>query len=186
MGCCQPFSLPTGSSSFPSPALPSPDPSLFWQIGLSLTFHPFSEGAKPLSDLIIFHFCLIVHILLLAEETSSCLGRGREGHPALHQPQAFGSVLHLLALWFKPPNLLEVQGRVPKKQLWHHPVFFQWGLSCSALPHVRRRSPATDTCLPHPLPPPPLPLPPLLHPVYTRLCFLCMYFAPLFKWHQLL
>lgn len=72
--------LPTGSSSFPSPALPSPDLSISWQIGLSLTFHPISERAKPLSDLIIFHFCLIVHILLLAEkETSSCLGQGRKG-----------------------------------------------------------------------------------------------------------
>lgn len=76
-----PLPLPTGSSSFPSPALPSPDPCIFWQIGLNLTFCPISERAKPLSDLIIFHFCLIVHILLLAEkETSSCLGWGREGH----------------------------------------------------------------------------------------------------------
>lgn len=121
-----PLPFPTGSSSFPSPAVPSPDPSIFWQIGLSLTFSPISERAKPLSDLIIFHFCLIVHILLLAEkETSSCLGWGRKGLPALHQPQAFGSVLHLLGLWFKPPNLLMVQGKIPRKQLWCHAVFLQ-------------------------------------------------------------
>lgn len=59
-----------------------PDPSVFWQIGLSLTFRPISERIKPLSDLIIFHFCLIAHILLLAEkESGSCPGRGWEGHP---------------------------------------------------------------------------------------------------------
>lgn len=60
-----PLPLPSGSSSFPPSALLSPDPSVFWQIGLSLTFCPVSGKAKPLSDLIIFHFCLIVHILLL-------------------------------------------------------------------------------------------------------------------------
>lgn len=97
--------LPRGSSSFPLPTLPSPDPSAFWQIGLSLTFRPISERAKPLSDLIIFHFCLIVHILLLAEESGSCLGWGREGHPVPPQPRAFGSMLHHLGVVISNPQI---------------------------------------------------------------------------------
>ena len=79
--------------------LPSPDPSAFWQIGLSLTFRPILERAKPLLDLIIFHFCLTVHILLLAKkESGSCPGWGREGRPAPRQPWAFGSMLYVLGL----------------------------------------------------------------------------------------
>lgn len=102
-----PLPLPRGSSSFPPPSPPSPDPSIFRQIGLSLTFRPVLERAKPLSDLIIFHFCLIVRILLLAEkESGSCLGWGREGHPAPRQPRAFGSTFHLLGLWFQTPKSL--------------------------------------------------------------------------------
>ena len=97
-GSLAPLPLPRGSSSFPPPAPPSPGPSVFWQIGLSLTFCPISEGAKALSDLIIFHYCLIVHILLLAEkESSSCSGRGLSDQCSI--------------FWgcdFKPPRLLEV------------------------------------------------------------------------------
>ena len=83
---------------------------------------------------------------------------------------------------FKPPNLLEVRGKFPKKQLWHHPVFLQWEPSCSAPPCEEEESGRSHLPVPSSSSSSPAPS---LHQALLFLHVFC-YLVPMYKWHRLL
>lgn len=151
LGVASPSAPRRGSPSCPPGAALSRSPD-FWQIGLRLTFRPVSERAKPLSDLIIFHFCLIVHILLLAEkEHGSC--RGRERRPPLVHSGLLDKLSIFWGLLLNPLYLSEVQSKFPRQWFWHCLGSLQWCLQIQPL--CREKEPDQGHLHP-PHPPPPL------------------------------